>query len=95
MYKLRDSWMEAGMPAPTKYDPDAPKRATVVSLDESLLGEARALQTNVSKAAERGLAQAVMEKRAELWLLENKAALDCSNDYVVKQGLPLARYRRF
>jgi len=83
------------MSAPTRYDPDAPKRATNVSLNESLLGEARELQINVSKAAERGLAQAVMEKRAELWLLENKAALDSSNEYVVKHGLPLARYRQF
>jgi antitoxin CcdA len=83
------------MSAPMNYDPDAPKRATNVSLNEALLSEARELQINVSKAAERGLAQAVMEKRAELWLQENKAALDSSNEYIAKHGLPLARYRQF
>jgi antitoxin CcdA len=78
-----------------RYDPGAPKRATNVSLNESLLAEAREFQINVSRAAERGVAQAIMEKRAELWLLENKAALDSSNEYVEKHGLPLARYRQF
>jgi antitoxin CcdA len=36
-----------------------------------------------------------MEKRAELWLRENKASLESSNDYVEKRGLPLARHRQF
>ena len=83
------------MLAAMRYDPDAPKRATNVSLNVSLLTEARELQINVSRAAERGVAQAVVEKRAELWLLENKAALDSSNEYVKKHGLPLARFQQF
>jgi antitoxin CcdA len=87
--------MEVIMSAAMRYDPDAPKRATNVSLNESLLAEAKELQINVSRAAERGVAQAVMEKRAELWLLENKAALESSNEYVAKHGVPLARYRQF
>lgn len=78
-----------------RYDADAPKRATNVSLNEALLIEARDLKINVSRAAERGLAQAVAEKRGERWLAENKAALDSSNEYVEKNGLPLARHRRF
>jgi antitoxin CcdA len=49
----------------------------------------------VSRAAERGLAQAIIEKRAELWLSENKAAIESSNEYVEKHGLPLARHRQF
>lgn len=32
---------------------------------------------------------------AERWLKENREALESSNDYVVRMGLPLARYRRF
>ncbi|MDB5407893.1 MAG: hypothetical protein JWL84_2805 [Rhodospirillales bacterium] len=83
------------MSSATRYDSAAPKRATNVSLNESLLAEARELQINVSRAAERGVAQAILEKRAELWLVENKAALDSSNEYVEKHGLPLARYRQF
>jgi antitoxin CcdA len=71
------------------------RKATNVSLDEALLSEARALQINISRAAERGVSQAITEKRAELWLLENKGALDSSNEYVEKHGLPLARHRQF
>lgn len=71
------------------------KRATNVSLSQSLLEEAKDLQINVSRAAEQGLAQAVAERRAALWLEENKAALDSSNAYVEAHGLPLAKYRQF
>ncbi len=72
-----------------------PKRATNVTLDSVLLGKAKALKINVSRAAELGLAQAINEKMAEQWLRDNKEALDSSNDYVEKHGLPLARYRQF
>ncbi|MBL8433166.1 MAG: type II toxin-antitoxin system CcdA family antitoxin, partial [Dechloromonas sp.] len=66
-----------------------------VSINETLLAEARALKINVSKAAEAGLVVALAEKRAELWLAENKAALESSNAYVDRHGLPLAQYRGF
>jgi antitoxin CcdA len=78
-----------------QYDADALMRVTNVSLNESLLAEARDLQNGVSPAAEHGVAQVSVEKRAELWLQENTAALDSSNEYMKKHGLPLARFRPF
>ena len=72
-----------------------PRKTTNVSINELLLSEARALKINVSKAAENGLALALAEKRAELWLLHNQSALESSNDYVEQKGLPLAQYRGF
>jgi antitoxin CcdA len=74
---------------------DPVRKATNVSINETLLAEARALKINVSKAAEAGLVVALAEKRAELWLAENKAALESSNAYVDRHGLPLAQYRGF
>ncbi|KAA0910433.1 type II toxin-antitoxin system CcdA family antitoxin [Pusillimonas sp. ANT_WB101] len=71
------------------------KRATNVSLTEHLLSEAKLLHINISHAAEAGLAQAIAHKRAELWLKENKEAIDSSNAFVDKHGLPLAKYRMF
>lgn len=71
------------------------RKATNISLDEALLAEAKALRINVSKAAEAGVAYAVAEKQAELWLQQNQAALDSSNAYVERHGLPLAKYRGF
>jgi len=73
----------------------APKKTTSVSMAEPLLVEAKALGVNVSQAAEDGLAKAVAAKRSELWLRENHEAIQSSNEYVEKHGLPLARYRMF
>lgn len=71
------------------------KRATNVSLDRQLLEEARALKINISQAAEKGLSLQIAEERAKKWREENKAAIESSNAYVEKYGLPLARYRQF
>jgi antitoxin CcdA len=73
----------------------APKKATNVSLAEKLLSEAKELRINVSQAAEAGLAKVVAEKRAELWLKENREAVESSNAFVEKRGLPLEKYRMF
>ena len=73
----------------------APKRATNISLAESLLAEAKQLRINISQSAEAGVARAVAEKRAELWVAENQKAFECWNAYVEKNGLPLGQYRSF
>lgn len=71
------------------------KKATNVSLAENLLAEAKELRINVSQAAESGVAKAVAQKRAEIWLKENWEAIQSSNDYVEKHGLPLEQFRMF
>jgi len=71
------------------------RRATNVTISKELLDEARELKVNISQAAEQGLAQANAEKRSALWLEENRLALDSSNQYVERHGLPLAEYRKF
>jgi antitoxin CcdA len=73
----------------------ATKKATNVSLAEPLLAEAKELRINISQAAEAGVAKAVAEKRAELWIAENAKAFECWNAYVEENGLPLAKYRSF
>jgi antitoxin CcdA len=71
------------------------KKATNVSLSETVLADAKALRINISQAAEAGVARAVAERRAALWVAENAKAFECWNDYVEKNGLPLAKYRSF
>jgi len=83
------------MSAVTSNYANAAKKATNVSLAENLLAEAKELRINVSQAAEAGVAKAVAEKRAELWLKENREAIESSNAYVEKHGLPLEKYRMF
>ncbi len=71
------------------------KRATNVSLNEELIAEAKRLGINVSQACEAGLSEQVKKARRDEWLDQNKEALEWSNDYVEKHGLPLAKYRMF
>ena len=73
----------------------AARRPTNVSLDRTLVEEARALGINLSQACERGIAAQLTQVRGERWLEENRAAIEASNDYVEQHGLPLARYRQF
>ena len=83
------------MPNYSSATPVGQRKATNITLGEALLAEAKALQINISQAAEVGVARAVAEKRAELWLQNNQEALESSNAYVEQHGLPLARYRGF
>jgi len=73
----------------------AAKRATNISLRSDLIDEAKRLDINISQACERGLEQQVAQRRAESWLEENREAIESSNLWVEKHGLPLARYRQF
>ena len=87
--------MRITMQAPEARTPSSPKTSANISVNTALLQSAKKLRLNVSQAAERGLALAVQEKQAELWLQENREALSSSNDYIEKNGLPLAKYRQF
>lgn len=71
------------------------RRAANLSLDQSLLSDARALGINLSRAAEAGLRQAVYAARAERWRHENAEALAASNAWIDENELPLAAYRPF
>jgi antitoxin CcdA len=72
-----------------------PRRATNVSLRADLIEEARKLDINISQACEQGLEQQVRKSRAEAWLEQNREAIEASNAWVEKHGLPLAKYRQF
>ncbi len=72
-----------------------PRKPTNLSLDSALLTEARALNVNLSRAAEEGVRAAVAAAKAEQWKVENAEALQSSNSYVEKHGLPLDRFRQF
>lgn len=75
--------------------PSAIRRATNVSLDSELLSQAKALEVNISRACERGLALEVAAATEKRWLEENGPALEAANAHVEARGLPLARHRKF
>ena len=72
-----------------------PRKPTNLSLDANLLTQAKALKVNLSRAAEDGVRAAVSVAKAQQWKAENTAAIQSSNAYVEKHGLPLDSYRQF
>ncbi len=75
--------------------PKPTRKPTNVSLDSRLVEEAKALGINMSQAAEAGLVKAISEEKSRQWLEENREAIESSNEYVERHGLPLAKYRLF
>ena len=75
--------------------PNAARRATNVTLPDSLLSEARTLGINVSQACERGLSAEVSEIKRRRWLSDNRAAIEAWNEHVEQHGLPLGEFRQF
>lgn len=75
--------------------PPAVRKPANLSLDSSLLSEARELKLNISRAAEDGIASAIRAEKERLWRIENAEAIRAENEYIEKHGLPLAKYRQF
>jgi len=71
------------------------RRPTNISLDSAMIDDARELGINISRACEEGLAKQISEERGRRWLEENREAIESSNAWVEKHGLPLAKYRPF
>ena len=62
----------------------SPRRATNVTLSETLLQDAREMGINLSQACERGLAVEVANTYRQRWLEENKGAMDAWNGHVAE-----------
>lgn len=75
--------------------PSTSRRSTSLSLDRSLLDEARELGVNVSRAAETGLTEAVRAARRRRWKEENAGAIAGYNAFIDANGLPFAEHRKF
>lgn len=71
------------------------RKATNVTIDARLLEHAKSLGINISKASEEGLSRAVAAKQEAIWLASNLAAIESSNAYVDRNGIPLAKHRNF
>lgn len=80
----------------TRKDEQPPvRRATDVSLDETLIDGARELGIDISRACEEGSAARLSAERNRRWQEENREAIDASNARVAEHGLPLEKYRLF
>ena len=73
----------------------AGRRAANLSLPSDILDDAKALNVNLSRAAQDGIERAIAVERARRWKEDNAEAIRSSNEYVEKHGLPLEKYRMF
>lgn len=72
-----------------------PRKPVNLSLNAELVAEAKALELNVSRLAEEGIAAAVREEKIRRWKEENREAMESWNEWVRENGLPFAEYRGF
>ena len=71
------------------------RKPTNLSIDDAVLRDAKALKINLSRAAEDGLKAAVREAKTARWKAENSSAIESSNEFVERNGLPLEKFRPF
>ena len=70
--------------------PDEAGPRAALDLPSDLLDEAEALGVDAAEAAEAGVARAIKAAREAAWKAENAEAIRSYNDWVEKNGLPLA-----
>jgi antitoxin CcdA len=69
------------------FNPQAPKRATNLSVNSDLLRQARELDINLSAAFEEALSSLVVARQQQVWLEQNKHAIEVYNQQVEENGL--------
>lgn len=77
------------------FDKRATKRPVNVSINSDLLAQARKLNINLSVTLEKELEQAVRMAQRDLWLVENKLAIEEYNHRIETKGLWSDGLRRF
>ena len=78
-----------------RHERPAKKTSANLSINASLIEEAKELGINLSHAGEKGIAEAVASEKAERWKRENAEAIRQWNEWVAENGLPLEKYRMF
>lgn len=69
------------------------KQRTNISVDEEVLGAARAHGLNVSAIAESALIASIRAAEARAWAEANGEALDQRRAWIAERGTPLARWQ--
>ncbi len=77
------------------YDTKAPKKPTNLSVNSDLLNEAKALKINLSATLEAALINELKAARRNLWLAENKEAIETCNKLADIHGLFADKHRVF
>jgi antitoxin CcdA len=73
----------------------APKVATNLSARADIVRAAKELGLNLSEVFESAVAEAIRRRRQELWLEENREAIDSYNARVERDGVFGDDWRKF
>ncbi|RDE04845.1 type II toxin-antitoxin system CcdA family antitoxin [Sphingomonas aracearum] len=73
----------------------AKRRPVNLSLDTGIVAAAREVGINLSQVSEAAIRTATRKEQERRWQEENRAAMESSNAWVEKNGLPFAKYRMF
>lgn len=76
----------------TTDTPTTRRRAVNLTMRADMIDLARELDLNLSKAAERGVIEAVRAAQEEKFLSENQGAIDAYNARIAREGLPIRAY---
>ena len=77
------------------YDTNAPKKPANLSINSDLLNEAKSLKINLSATLEAALINELKAARRDLWLAENKEAIEACNELAESHGLFADKHRIF
>ncbi len=69
------------------YNSAAKKKSANLSINESLLQQAKALNINLSQLLEQRLVEHLRESLQKNWLEENRAAIDAYNQRIDRNGV--------
>jgi antitoxin CcdA len=81
--------------APALYDRSAAKKPASLRVNGDLLEKAGELGIDLSITLEGALAIEVGQKQRELWLAENREAIEAYNEHVAQHGVFSAGLRSF
>ena len=69
------------------YNPTAKKKSANLSINETLLQQAKALNINLSQMLEQRLAEYLRESLQQSWVNENRDAIDAYNRRIARNGV--------
>lgn len=72
-----------------------PKKATNVSINRDLLGEAKAMGINLSATLENALRDEVRRRKQDRWIADNAEAIEAYNRRVARRGVFSDGLRKF
>jgi antitoxin CcdA len=71
------------------------KKAVNLRIDRALIDQAKAMGLNLSQVLESSLGEMLRRRQQELWMADNRDAIDAYNQRVGKRGVFSRGLRRF